>query len=419
MSSRLTPLEYIEHFLGGEAVDEGSARDFFHTWAANTDADPQMTAWMVHAARAGVDDATLFALVSELVASGQRLELASLGPVGSIASTGALGDAVTLVAIPTAAALGVRVWCDADEGVGVFGGLAEQLAAVPGFLDGVPLRAALAALADGGCAASSGMGELAPAQRRLAALRDHTGLGRDPSTVAASVVARVLALGAPAACIHVPYGPGAMLPDRAGAQRVAALAQAFGDAWGRRLVVVPTDVPAVLGPALGHAVSVREAGRVLEGGGDPAVRSAAARVAGALAAALDLGDEGDAARAIADGAALHAAGTWVSAHHARPNVWTQAGGPPLAPHTREVLAAADGDVRLESPAALGAAVRRLGAGRLHPVQRVDPGVGVVFSIMPGERAAAGETIATVHGRDAYTADAVGDEVAALVGGRRA
>ena len=81
MSSRLTPLEYIEHFLGGEAVDEGSARDFFHTWAANTDADPQMTAWMVHAARAGVDDATLFALVSELVASGQRLELARTEPL--------------------------------------------------------------------------------------------------------------------------------------------------------------------------------------------------------------------------------------------------------------------------------------------------------------------------------------------------
>ena len=171
MPSPLTPLEYIEHFLGGESVDEASARDFFRTWVADVGADPQMAAWMVHAARAGVDDSTLFALVSELVASGQRLELASLGPVGSIVSTGALGDAVALVAIPIAAALGVRVLCDAEEGVGVFGGLGEQLASIPGFLDGLPLRDAIAGLAEGGCATSTGMGEIAPAQRRLAALR--------------------------------------------------------------------------------------------------------------------------------------------------------------------------------------------------------------------------------------------------------
>ncbi|MCB0882502.1 MAG: hypothetical protein KDC33_09860 [Thermoleophilia bacterium] len=419
MPSPLTPLEYIEHFLGGESVDEASARDFFRTWVADVGADPQMAAWMVHAARAGVDDSTLFALVSELVASGQRLELASLGPVGSIVSTGALGDAVALVAIPIAAALGVRVLCDAEEGVGVFGGLGEQLASIPGFLDGLPLRDAIAGLAEGGCATSTGMGEIAPAQRRLAALRAHTGLGRDPSTVAASVVARVLALGAPAACIHVPFGDGAMVPDRAGADRVAAVAAAFGEAWGRRLPVVLTEVPAIIGPGLGHAPSVRAAAQVLDGGGDAGLRDAATRVAGALAAALGLGDEGDAGRAIADGSAREAAGRWVAAHHARPNVWTEAGGPPLAPHTREVIAAAAGEVRVSSPGALGAAVRRLGAGRLHPIQSVDPGVGVVFSIVPGEQAEAGETIATVHGRDAYMADAVRDEIAALVGGRRA
>lgn len=419
MASPLRPLEYVEQFVCGGRPDPASAREFFHTWVSDDTADAPMTALMACAARDGLDDSALFTLVSELVASGRRLELAPLGAVGSLAATGALGDATLLVAIPTAAALGVKVICDADGEVGVVPGLADQLDAIPGYVSGMDMADALPMLEEGGCVATSGLSRLAPAERRLSALRARAGLGRSAAFAAASVLSRTLALGAPAACIHVTYGPGAQIPDRAGAEMVSRAAAAFAGAWERRIVTVQTEVPALIAPALGHGELVRQAAAVLRGGGDAALRTAAVRVAGALAAASDRGDESDAGRAIADGSAVAAAGRWVEAHHAGAEVWTDAGAPGRAAHERTVHARSAGSFRAPDPWALGAAARRLGAGRMHPVQSVDPGVGIELALSPGEPVDADEVIAVVRARDAHTADLVGDEVAAILGGRRA
>jgi thymidine phosphorylase len=255
-----------------------------------------------------------------------------------------------------------------------------------------------------------------PAATRLAALADVTAAGRIPSLIAASVTARALALGTPVACVHVTYGDAALVPDHEGAREVAATAEAFGRAWGRRIVCVLTEMSTPLAPALGHRLLVHEAARVLRGGGSPALRSAALDVVAAVASASGL--EGDAregaGRALADGRAKAAAVAWGERHGVASDVLTGATATGLAPQVREVAAGRDGVVGIASVLRLGEAVRRLGAGRLHADQAVDGGVGVAFTVPPGEQAEAGETVVHVYGRDAYLTDRAAEEVSAQV-----
>lgn len=415
MASRIAPLEYLERFAGGEALAGDATRGFVGDWVGHGVPDAQMAAWMGAVARRGLDDAARYAVTSELIASGDRLDLGGLGRTAALVSTGVLGDAVRLVAAPVLAALGVPVLCDAERAVGCVGGLSEQLGSLPGYRDPGDVTHVVAELRSGGYAVTGRL-PIAPAVARLAALADVTASGRIPSLIAASATARALALGTPVACVHVPYGDAALVPDRDGADEVAATAVAFGGAWGRRVVCVLTEVPTLLAPALGHRLLVREAARVLRGGGSPALRAAALDVAEAVATASGL--EGDvresAGRALADGRARAAAVAWGERHGLAADALTGADAAGLAPHVREVAAGRDGIVGIASVLRLGEAVRRLGAGRLHADQAVDGGVGVAFAVAPGGEVSAGETVVTVYGRDAYLTDRAAEEVSAQV-----
>lgn len=420
---QLSPLEYLERFVGGHRGDGDAARAFLRTWVAHGASDAQMAAWMADIAHAGLNDEGVYALVSELIASGDRLELASLGATGTIVSTGALGDVVMPVAASLAATLGVRVVCVAEPAVGWVGSARDLLTAIPGYRGPGDVATMVQALRRDGCVVTSELARIAPAERRLGSVRDQTGQARTVEMIAASAVARALAVGTEAAVIHVPFGPGAQCPDAAAAERIERIAAAFADAWGRRIRVVATPVPAMLSPVVGQALQVREMGALLRGEGSPSARTAVVEVAQALVDAADVADDAEpprsAGRALAMGEACEVAERWVEAHGGDRSVWSATGAPATAPLTRVLDAPRAGRLALPDPSALGEAMRRLGVGRLHPDQSVDPGVGVAFHVMPGEAVCEGEPVATIYGRDQWLTDRAHDDLADAIQVERA
>ena len=155
MAEQLAPLEVIERTRRGEPVDGESVGSFVRSWIDGTTADSLMASWCMAACLAGLADEQVEALTRALIASGDRLELGSLGPTGDVQSTGGVGDTAPVVAAPLAAALGVRVATMASRGLGHAGGLIDKLEAIPGFDADLPLARFVRQVRDTGIAVIS------------------------------------------------------------------------------------------------------------------------------------------------------------------------------------------------------------------------------------------------------------------------
>jgi pyrimidine-nucleoside phosphorylase len=410
----LAPLEVLERARRGGHVDPDSLRGFVRTWLGNSATDAQMAALCMVVATRGLDRDGVRAVTSALIASGDRLDLSPLGATGDAHSTGAVGDAASLVVPPLAASLGLRMAVMGDRGRGHLGGLVDKLESIPGYRAQLDLREFVLQVRDTGCAVISQTARLAPGEERLAVLREQTATMEVHELVAASVMARALAGGAGTIVVDATCGVGAPFPDADAAARTAELMAWLAEPWDRTLrwVVTPMDAPR--GRMIGNAMEVREAGEVLRGGGPAATREVAATMAGELAEAAGLVPPGEgraaAARALADGAALAAAERWVEAQHGDPEVWTNPAALPEAPLKIEVVSPADGVLAAMSARVVGEAVRGLGAGRLHPAQRVDTAVGVELLAGIGDPVVRGEPVAIVHARDQWLGERCGGAI---------
>lgn len=399
----LAPIEVLERAARGEHVDAASVGGLVTAWIDGVASDAQMAAWCGMVCAGGLEGPATIEVARALLASGQRLELSSLGPVGSVRGTGAVGDSVPLVAAPLAAALGVRVAAAAEPGVGHIGGTLDKLAAIPGFTADLPLDRFVRLVRDNGIAMSGSTTSLAPADARLSALRDQTGTLRGGALVAASIMSRALASGGEAIVADLRVGEGAPLGDEPEARAAARDMEAIAEAWGRRLRwrISPADAP--LGRFVGNALEVAEAGQVLRGVGPGDVRELSIALAGELAELAETVPEGEgparAEAALEDGSALSAAERWVEAQDGLASVWTDPRSLPAAPEQRPVDAPRGGTITAIPARAVGEAARWLGAGRLHAQQTVDPVTGVELLAAPGDRWEAGEPFAVVHARD--------------------
>ncbi|HWH13980.1 MAG TPA: hypothetical protein VNT51_04490, partial [Miltoncostaeaceae bacterium] len=200
------PLEVLEG-LRRDGDDEGAAvRGLVRSWLTQGATDAQMTAWLVRATVSPPSPPVVRALTSELIASGDRLELAALGATGTIAATGAVGEDVVLVAAPLAAALGVRVAVVGDRALGVRGGTVDALEAIPGVRTALSLRELVAQVRATGCVLVAPTERLVPGERRMAELRHQAACADSPALDAASAMARALALGTEAVAVHVTAG---------------------------------------------------------------------------------------------------------------------------------------------------------------------------------------------------------------------
>jgi len=359
--------------LAGEQI-----RWLFGAYLSGEVAEEQMSALLMAIYFRGLDDAELRTWTAAMVDSGERLDLSGVGrPTVDKHSTGGVGDKVSLILAPLVAACGAAVPQLSGRGLGHTGGTLDKLEAIPGWrasLSPAEMTAILRRLGCVICAAGPG---LAPADRRLYALRDVTGTVESIPLIASSIMSKKIAEGTGALVLDVKVGSGAFMRELAGARLLAQTMVTLGEEEGVRTSALLTRMDTPLGRAVGNAVEVEEAVATLAGHGPPDL----AEVVLALAAEMLRlsGVDGDPAAALADGSALARYRDMIAAQGGDPDAPL-----PVARHTRVVPAPGTGWLARLDAHGVGHAAWRLGAGRARKEHPVSPAAGVLCLAKEGD-----------------------------------
>jgi thymidine phosphorylase len=356
-------------------------------------ADEQMSALLMAIYFRGLEPAELRTWTAAMVASGERLDLSSVPwPTVDKHSTGGVGDKVSLILAPLVASCGAAVPQLSGRGLGHTGGTLDKLESIPGWRAALSPDEMISVLSRTGCVICAAGPGLAPADRRLYALRDVTGTVESIPLIASSIMSKKIAEGTAALVLDVKVGGGAFIRDLEGARRLAQTMVALGAEHGVRTSALLTRMDAPLGRAVGNAIEVEEAVAALHGEG-PAdlaeVTLALAREMLRLA-----GVDADPAAALADGRALERFRAMVAAQGGDPDAPL-----PRAAHTETVSAPEAGWMRALEARAVGVAAWRLGAGRARKEDPVDPAAGVCCLVKPGERVERGQPILELRSND--------------------
>ncbi len=355
-------------------------------------AEEQMAALAMAVVIRGMDRAEISAWTSAMVASGRRADLSGVGrPTVDKHSTGGVGDMTTLPLTPAVAACGAAVPQLSGRGLGHTGGTLDKLESIPGWrasLTGAEYDAQLRAVGAVICAAGD---DLAPADRRLYALRDVTGTVESIPLIASSIMSKKIAEGTAALVLDVKVGSGAFMKTVDDATALARTMVDLGTDAGVRTVALLTAMDTPLGLAAGNALEVTQAVEVLAGGGPPDVVELTVTLGREMLRAAGLAGGRDPADALRDGSAMD---VW------RAMVRAQGGDPdaalPTARHTDTVTADADGVLVGLDALGVGVAAWRLGAGRARKEDPVQAGAGVTWHARPGDRVRAGQPLLTLH-----------------------
>jgi pyrimidine-nucleoside phosphorylase len=352
--------------------------------------DYQMAAWLMAVCIRGMEAAETLELTRAMVESGEVLDLSGIpGVKVDKHSTGGVGDKVTLVAGPLAAACGVVVPKLSGRALAHTGGTLDKLESVPGVTVDLPPDRFIEQVRNIGLAVAAQSPRMVPADRAMYALRDATGTVPSVPLIASSVMSKKLAAGADAIVLDVKFGRGAFMPDSDRAAELAAEMVAIGEGAGRRTVALVTAMDNPLGRCVGNAIEVEEAIQVLEGDGDLELTESCLAVAGEMCALADV--QADTEEAIRSGAAL--AKLWEMLE-------AQGGSrerPPRSHPTALTLAATTaGWVQAIDALRCGQAVIDLGGGRLRKEDRIDHGVGLEIVARVGDRVEVGYPLVHVH-----------------------
>jgi pyrimidine-nucleoside phosphorylase len=382
---------------------------FIAEYVAGGVPDYQMAAFLMAVVFRGMTPEETGALTRAMIASGETIDLAGLrGPLIDKHSTGGVGDKVSLVLAPVAAACGLQVPMMSGRSLGHTGGTLDKLESIPGYRTDLDADEFRACIAETGFAMIGQSERVVPADRRMYALRDVTATVESIPLITASILSKKFAEGAQGLVFDVKTGSGAFMRSQQDAEALAASLHAAGKALGRKVSVAITSMEQPLGRAAGNLLEVRESVDALEGRGPDDLSEVTLRLAahmlvlGGLCDSLADGER-KAAAALADGSAREA--------FAR-NVRRQGGDLEAAldpgrraPVIAELAAPRDGVVARLDAFRVGMVTVHLGAGRARQGDAVHPDVGVVMRRKVGERCARGEPLAEVHARDRAAADA--------------
>ncbi|WP_436526274.1 thymidine phosphorylase [Actinoplanes sp. HUAS TT8] len=369
-------------------------------------ADEQMSALAMAILLRGMTPAEIARWTAAMIASGERLDLSAVSrPTADKHSTGGVGDKITLPLTPLVAACGVAVPQLSGRGLGHTGGTLDKLESIPGWRARLSNQEFIAQLQDVGgviCAAGEG---LAPADRKLYALRDVTGTVEAIPLIASSIMSKKIAEGTGALVLDVKVGSGAFMKDLAQAQELARTMVQLGKDSGVTTVALLTDMSTPLGLAVGNANEVAESVEVLAGGGPSDVVELTLALAREMLAAA--GVDADPEKALASGAAMDSWKAMIRAQGGDPDAAL-----PVAKHTETLRAESDGVVTTMDAFGIGVAAWRLGAGRARKEDPVSFGAGVQLKVKPGDRVKAGDVLLELRTdeesrMEAARADAVG------------
>ncbi|WP_431047725.1 thymidine phosphorylase [Streptomyces sp. P1-3] len=354
-------------------------------------ADEQMSALAMAIFLNGMDRAEIARWTAAMIASGERMDFSSLPRrTADKHSTGGVGDKITLPLAPLVAACGAAVPQLSGRGLGHTGGTLDKLESIPGWRALLSNEEMLNVLRDVGaviCAAGDG---LAPADKKLYALRDVTGTVESIPLIASSIMSKKIAEGTGALVLDVKVGSGAFMKDIASARELASTMVGLGTDHGVKTVALLTDMSTPLGLTAGNALEVRESVEVLAGGGPADVVDLTVALAREMLAAA--GVEGkDPADALADGSAMD---------HWRRMIAAQGGDPdaplPVAREQHVITAQSTGVLTAMDAYAVGVAAWRLGAGRARKEDLVQAGAGIELHAKPGDTVTAGQPLLTLH-----------------------
>ncbi|WP_375480965.1 thymidine phosphorylase [uncultured Jatrophihabitans sp.] len=350
-------------------------------------ADEQMSALAMAILLRGMDANEIATWTAAMIASGERLDLTAVTrPTVDKHSTGGVGDKITLPLAPLVAACGAAVPQLSGRGLGHTGGTLDKLESIPGWraqLSNEQFRTQLDDVGAVVCAAGDG---LAPADRKLYALRDVTGTVEAIPLIASSIMSKKIAEGSSALVLDVKVGSGAFMKNADEARELARTMVELGRAHGVRTVALLTDMSTPLGRTAGNAIEVEESLEVLAGGGPADVVELTLALAREMLDGAGLTDV-DPAAALADGRAMD---TW------RAMIAAQGGDVdaslPQARETHTITAPSSGVLTRLDALAVGVAAWRLGAGRARKEDPVSAGAGVVMHAKPGDEVVEGQPL---------------------------
>ena len=413
MSDEFVPQWIIERKRDGAALAEADIREWIARFTDGRLPDYQMAALAMAVFFRGMAPAETLALTDAMMRSGDTLSWDGLGrPTADKHSTGGIGDKVSIPLAPLVAACGVAVPMISGRGLGITGGTLDKLESIPGYDTRLPEARFREVVASVGCSIVGQTDRLAPADRKLYALRDVTGTVPSIPLITASILSKKLAEGAATLVFDVKCGAGAFMrtPEDARALADSLLAVARGAGRNAEALVTPMDQP--VGRTAGNALEILESVEILRGGGPDDARELVLRLAVPMLTLSGAAPDESAARALlgeklASGAALGIFARMVEAHGGDPRV---ADAPekvlPRAPAVLDVPAPRGGTVARADADGIGRVVLLLGGGRRAVTDAIDPSVGVSLVRKVGENVEKGEPLLRLHARTRAEAEAL-------------
>jgi pyrimidine-nucleoside phosphorylase len=376
--------------------------------------DYQASALLMAIVLRGMSDVETAWLTDAMVRSGDRVDLSDIpGIKVGKHSTGGVGDKVSIVLAPVAASCGVVVPKMSGRGLGHTGGTIDKLESIPGFRTALTIEEFKRVVRDVGCSIIGQTASLAPADRKLYALRDVTGTVESISLISASIMSKKLAEGSQALILDVKCGDGAFMKKPEEARALAGSMVAIGTHAGVRTEAFITDMEAPLGRTIGNALEIGECIDLLGGRGPDDLVEVVTRLASRMVVLGGVDADQSAAtrrveEALASGRALETFRRMVQAQHGDPAVIDDPSRLERAPDREMVLAPRDGHVSAVRAHALGRASNALGAGRSMVGEAVDHAVGLVLQITVGDEVTQGQPVIELHHRGGRGVDAALD-----------
>ena len=413
--------ELIVRKREGGDLSEDEIRALVEGFVDGTVPDYQMSAFAMAVFFRSMSFDETVAMTLAMRDSGKVLDWSSIdAPKVDKHSTGGVGDKVSICLAPIVASCGVVIPMMSGRGLGHTGGTLDKLEAIPGFSVGLSVSRLGAQLRKVGCALIGQTGDLAPADKRLYALRDVTGTVESIPLITSSILSKKLAEGIDALVLDVKVGRGAFMKTEEEARALARSLVAVGRRAGKRVSALLTDMSSPIGYTVGNALETIEALEILHGRGPDDLREITNALGAEMLRVAHVTKSPSQGHrkleeVVRSGAALRKMREIVAAQGGDPRVVDEPDRLPLARHRRTIRASEDGFVTRIDPLELGYASMRLGAGRERAEDDVDPGAGIRLAVQIGDRVESGDEIASLYSSKRSLLDACAPRVEASFG----
>ncbi len=406
-TTTMRPLDLIRKKRDGGELSPDEISFLVRAYTDDEIPDYQMAAWLMAVLIRGMSGPELSALTSAMLHSGEVLDLSDIpGPKVDKHSTGGVGDKTSLIIAPIVAAAGVTVPMISGRGLGHTGGTLDKLQSIPGFNINLSLGEFRRVLKSCGCGLIGQTAEIAPADKKLYALRDVTATVESPNLICASIMSKKLAEGIDGLVLDVKTGSGAFMKTEKDSVHLAELMVETGERMGKKMVALITDMDQPLGLKIGNALEVEECIEVMNGEGPADLRQVSVELAAWMLYLAGRTPSVDAGRQLADELIRDR-----SALKKFREIVVQQGGDPAAIDDPRHLPQADHRIPMTSPASgfveaiqceqVGIASLVLGGGREKKEDTIDPAVGLILHKKVGDPVQKGEAFCTIH----YNSDA--------------